>query len=65
MDKLDNVLKELVTQVTRLAFAVEMTAMNGSHVSAVHQPCRCCGSVLILDHIPTTTCPACRTENAR
>lgn len=63
MDKTETLLRELVTQVTRLAFAVEAIAKNGYQVSGQWLPCRCCGSTLTAPSY--NTCPVCMTENAR
>lgn len=63
MDRLEAAIKELTTQVTRLAFAVEKIA--GEKGAQMYNPCRCCGCTLKLNNLPLTTCPACRTENAR
>ncbi len=65
MDKIETVLKQLVMQVSRLAFAVEEIAKNSHHASGQWNPCRCCGSTLISPGHSHTTCPACMTENAR
>lgn len=65
MDKIETVLKQLVMQVSRLAFAVEAFAKNGHQVSGHWNPCRCCGSTLTAPGHSFTTCPACMTENAR
>lgn len=63
MDRIEAVLKELVTQVARLAFAVEKSV--GEKGAQMYDPCRRCGCTLKLNSLPFTTCPACRTENAR
>ncbi len=61
MDRIESVLKELTVQVARLAFAVERATVGSENMC---NPCRCCGCVIALGSLPTT-CPACRTENAR
>lgn len=63
MDRVEAVLKELTMQVTRLAFAVEKAC--GEKGAQMYDPCKCCGCTLRLSGLPITTCPACRTENAR
>lgn len=64
MDKLEVAVRELATQASRLAYAVEAIArMHGA--SFTYDACRCCGSTLTALNQPNTTCPACRTENAR
>jgi rubrerythrin len=64
MDKLEAAIRELATQASRLAHAAEAIARALGAPSA-HDACRCCGSTLTATNQPTTTCPACRTENAR
>ncbi len=70
MDEIKAMLRELVMQVARVAFAIEAIAKNGYHVSGYQisehqQPCRCCGSTLTAPGLSFATCPVCRTENAR
>lgn len=65
MDKVEAVLRELVTQVARVAFVLEEIAKNKYHVIGQQQPCRCCGSTLTIPYFPFTKCPVCMTENAR
>jgi hypothetical protein len=64
MSKLEDLLTDLTTQVSRLAFAVEALASNQG-VPSQHTPCRGCGCRLTAVFLPFTTCPVCRTENAR
>lgn len=63
MDRIEALFKELTAQVARLAFAVEKSI--GEKGAQMYDPCKCCGCTLKLNNLPLTTCPACRTENAR
>lgn len=64
MDKFETVVRELVTQMSRVAHAAEAIA-TVLGAPSVREVCRCCGSTLVAPDQPITTCPACRTENAR
>jgi hypothetical protein len=64
MEKPEDILRDLVTQMARVAFALETVAIRAYHAS-YEQPCKGCGCTLRLISLPWTTCPVCKAENAR
>ncbi len=64
MSKLEELITDLTMQMSRLAFAVEAIA-KAHNAPSQPEPCRCCGCCLTDLSIIFTTCPVCRTENAR
>lgn len=64
MEKPEFLLRDLVTQVSRVAYALEVVA-HGMNAMSSSVPCRNCGCILLMVGLPSSTCPACKTENAR
>lgn len=63
MARPEDLLRDLVTQVSRVAYALETLAVRqGTECVA---PCKDCGCTLKGAEMPATTCASCKMENAR
>jgi hypothetical protein len=64
MEKPEDLVRDLVTQVSRVAFALETVAIR-AYSASYGPPCKGCGCTLYSSSLPWSTCPVCKTENAR
>lgn len=64
MEKPEDLLRDLITQVSRVAYALETVAVR-AYSASCGSPCGGCGCTLYSSSLPWTTCPVCKMENAR
>lgn len=63
MEKPEDLLRDLITQVSRAAYALETIAVRQG--TARVSPCKSCGCTLKSVAPDSTACEACKMENAR